>query len=422
MKAIKKTDSSDKLIDNAERSYESVRLILAVLLAAMFAAVFFAMAIGISELYPSDSPQHIYYGSRLEGYSLESIFIYGVSRMTGYPLLQFVFAVAETAVVLLTWMLTQKLIDHYFSINRWIILGIATGLLFLSSIYIPKFYPYFYRYSLGTQSWHNSTQFGMRFLAVAFLYVFFGVYPHYLEGISVKQWFELAGLLMLSTLCKPNFMLSFSATILIVVFLDVLKYKNRDTMKKAFKLMTILVPSLAVLALQSLVLYGEGDVDNSGIAIVGFSSLLWEGGSLHMVLKFLRELAFPLIVWTSARFFRKDKSDRDKFRNLSFVILMYLLSIGVFSVFIETGGRARHGNFGWGATVCYYTMFLYAVPLFFENMTETIKVKGENSLNGAKRKLAVPAYYIFGNLLLLLHLCSGLVYFFIVLRGRSFYC
>lgn len=171
--------------------YENLRIITAVLLASAITAVFFGMALGMEGIYGSDSPAHISSGTMLQGYGLEAAFVYIISKFAGYPFLQFVFAVYQTILVMLTWGVSQKFIDKFFTVDKKLNLAISTGLIFLTTIYIPVIYPYFYKYGLGTQPWHNSTYFGMRLSAILYLYLLLQMLPQYIEkGISV---FEAGG-------------------------------------------------------------------------------------------------------------------------------------------------------------------------------------------------------------------------------------
>ncbi len=405
-------------------TYERTRLLVASTLAPLIACVFFGMSLGLSGLYGSDAPGHIYAATQLDGYALQTVLFFLIGKYAKYPFLQFQFAVWETVLVMLNWMLCQKFMKRFFQIGNGITLFVSTGLFFLCSIYIPRFYPFFYRYSLGTQPWHNSTQLGMRLGATLFLYYFLNVYPTYQVGLSKLEWLRLSGVLALTTMFKPNFMISFCFAIVIALLIDIIEYKSLDSVKQAAKLGSIVIPALIVLSIQYLLIYVRGNPDSSsGIQVVFFSNILWEGGAYHMALKFGRDLAFPIITWVIT-VWKSDDTDvfvgkitRKEKKNLHFLLLMYIVSIIVLSLFKESGPRADHGNFTWGVLVTYFTLFLYSVPFFIQSMNTYY---GKRLTTGCGTML-LDLLFVLGIILLIFHLISGVIYFVTISSGVTYF-
>ena len=404
-------------------TYDRIRIIMAIMLSMIMACVFFGMTLDLRGMYWSDSPDHIEAAIKLEGYGLETVIFYFVSKFAGYPFLQFLFAIWETILVMTTWFFCQKFIDDYFHIDRWMILLISTGLMFLCSIYIPVICPTFYMHSLGTQPWHSSTQFAMRLGAIIFLYYFLDAFVEYRNGISIQKWFRMSIWLGITTIFKPNFFMSFCAAFGIVLLRDLLKYKTKKVFKQIIQFGCIIVPSFAVLSVQYWLIYASETLGSSSdIQVVFFSDWLWEGNTIHMLFKFGRDMAFPLVVWFIFLWEKKQYEknfpldDNDQ-RRIKFLILMYLVSLVVLSLFKETGHRANHGNFTWGVLACYFTLFLYLVPTFIK----CSRIYRKNILTGGKRIVMIEAIFGVGFALLSLHAVSGLLYFHRIVTGKIYW-
>lgn len=394
-------------------SYETARLTIVIIVSAFMTAVFFGMAINIGGVYVSDTPIHIDDGMSLNGYGLETIFIYILSRFTSYPMLQLIFAVTESFLVILTWLVSQELIERYFDLNKWTTLFISTGLLFLTALYIPYFYPYFYAFSLGSQPWHNSTYYGMRLFAVVYLIFFYETYPKYLEGINVRSWISMALTLAIATMFKPNFLLTVCFSLTAVLLASLIKHRSIEALKNTVIMGSTVIPSMVVLAFQYVLIYKNGGgSEESGIAVVFISDLLWEGGIGHMLIKFARSLLFPLYVLIE-EVISCTRNNKHTDPNLRYSIWMFFVSVAIYSVFKETGIREYHGNFGWGIPVGLYIMFLYTISCFFQKLQRYISESKD------AKSIYMNTYYFAGAFILAWHLISGIAYFINVAAGTE---
>ena len=229
--------------------------------------------------------------------------------------------------------------------------------------------------------------------------------------------------LAVTTMFKPNFFMSFCAAFGIVLLRDFLKYKaTKEEFKQMIQFASIVIPSLVVLGAQYLLIYGSEVSDSSsGIQVVFFSDLLWEGGMLHMLFKFGRDLAFPIIGWIVVLSEKSIKQEThyesNDLKNIQFLFLMYLVSLAMFSLFKETGVRAAHGNFCWGVIVSYFTLFLYLVPAYFKS-TQTCRKK---TLTIFHHVVMIKNKCAMGTILLALHFICGLLYFIRIASGRGFW-
>lgn len=397
-------------------NFEVTKRIIVIILTAIISVIFFGMGVQVGNFYLSDTPAHIQMGIESNVYSLESIVIMLMGKISSFPFIQLLFALYETLLVVLTWEATQKFINDYFPLNKWYSLLISTALLFFCDIYIPFFYPYYYRFSLGTQPWHNSTYFGMRLFGIVFLYLFYRLLSKYKDGIRFTEWLGCAIALALSTAVKPNFLFAVCLSLALFLLIDLIKEKTLKVFKNVVILGTVVFPSLFVLLIQYLLVYGKGALANensSGIALVWTSDWVWEGSATHMAIKFLRAFIFPLLIVIISYYSDKMKSVDKK--SFAFSILLYFFAICVSSLFDETGARAAHGNFTWGVPVTCYTMYMYLVPVFFTYMKQYFKgkvIKGKKIMN---------ICFVLGIIVLFLQFTSGVTYFYEIMKGEFYW-
>lgn len=398
-------------------SYEQIYLIITILMSSLLTGVFFGMTLNIDGCYPSDTPAHIREGLSLNGYGLQHIFVFLVGKVTSFPMLQLIVAIFETVLVMATWILSQKYIKDFFDLDKYIVLAISTGLIFLTSIYIPVIFPDFYKEGLGTQPWHNSTYYGMRLAGVVYFTLLSRVLPRYQKCITKSEWCGITLSLAVSTMFKPNFLLSVCVVLASILIFDLFRERNIQVFKNIVVMGMTIIPSIIVLLIQYIVIYILGNPEgNSGIEIVWFSDLMWQGGAMHMFIKLFRQFAFMLVVLL---FVYREKKEYVKNLNTNinmyFSIMLYVSSLIIFSVFKETGTRANDGNFGWAIPMGYYLMYLYIVPWFIQKynvyrVIRKISFKGSNCF-----------FYRIGIILLLAHLVSGICYFTIIALGKTFF-
>ena len=354
--------------------------------------------------YVSDLTAHIRYGIDGIGYSL-------LYKIVGFFVKHFGTAgVAsfESAMVVLTWYFGKRLIERIAGFRSIMSAYASLGLIFLAAIHVPgtgRDY-FFYEEFVVTQPWHNITFIGMRLLAVLTIYYFIDLYNNYQRKTVWKNYVLTTGFLFLSAYVKPNFFISFSFALLIVIILVFLGDPERwKRLWKYFMLGSTVFPACIILYVQSLDLYpsgleGDAGTETSGVAITWFKGIL--GCTLsHVLTNVFLSLAFPIIVFT----FNKggDRISR-------YICLLYVVSFGVANLFQETGPRQYHGNFFWGMFCAGYLLFLFAISLFIKNWKERVP-------RGSKASIVYKAA---GTVLFVCHALSGFGYFRLLLRGAYF--
>lgn len=215
-------------------------------------AVRYAGALGN---YASDLPQHISFGLSGQGYSL----LYKIIGLLAGTFGTESVCAFESLLVVLTWYFAARLIEKISGFYSTVSLYVSLGLIFLTTINIPGIYSFYYINSIITQPWHNITYIGMRLFAVLTIFFFTDLYRSYPSQICLKDYLPVSLFLFLSACMKPNFLLSFSLALLIVLIADFAKDSRRAQNLRKYVIMgSTVFPSIAVLYLQSRSLYPAG--------------------------------------------------------------------------------------------------------------------------------------------------------------------
>lgn len=341
--------------------------------------------------YQSDLPSHIAFAMKGESYSLLYVVMGLILQMPGnvYVLFSFeallVLGAGWFAYLFLKEMLPEKHKDLAFFIGF--------SLLFLTSIYVPKLYAKFYAYTIITQPWHNITYIGMRFFTMWTMYSFFKFYESYLDGISFKKWLSVAIPLLIATAIKPNFLLSFSFALLIVLIKDFVKDYTRFW--NIVKMGTTVFPACFVLLIQAIILYfpGAGGEVTSSV-VIKLGGHYWFDGIDIYIGKIACGLVFPALIYIW-HYKKLDKKTR-------FVYLMFLVTFIQIHLLTESGKRFYHGNFTWGIYSASFLLFIFAIGKFIKMFDEKGKVFEK----------------VLGLSLLTWHLISGISYYVLLLQGQ----
>ena len=361
--------------------------------------LFYRQVTKTNGLYLSDLPAHISYAINTENYSLCFKMIKAVYLLSGGNGISV--ALLEGIIFGLTWICTTLTIEKLSRLKRWICMAIAAGLLFLTNIYIPVWFPRFYMGSIISQPWHNITYASMRPFAVLTILFFSDLFSIYRneKKISGKYWGLTCASLFMATLMKPNFLMAFAPALLTFLIVDLLKKKN--TFKNEFILGCVVLPACAIMPIQALLLFDE----ESGI-IFAPSIFFFTEGKLIFIMKFVSCLTLPLLIYIYNR--------RNLLKGADFAAIGYLWSLLEGMFFMESGMRQTHGNFLWGCEIMGYILFMYAVPMLLINIREYLK--------GNIRKTTENRIYIIScSVLLCLHLLSGIAYMIWIYRGNFYY-
>lgn len=313
-------------------------------------------------------------------------------------------AVMLAAVAAGTVLLTEKLLKKLIHSQETTVFT-AAGALLLNFV-MPFFWRYagMYRY-VSYQSgniWHNSTYQCMKAAALAFMLVYLDLEETYKEKLSVKSWFALALLLFLTTGIKPSFLTVFAPVLALRLLWDLC---HKTPFKQVFLMGSTVLPACLVMFWQSGVLFGE-DTGH------GISFQPWYSFSLHAdrpKLAVLCSLAFPLVMLLFS--FRELRKDR------GYLSAWIMAGIGFVEALclVETGSRARDGNFLWGYSIALFWLYLSSFAKWTK-LAGQIREKGKIMYGKAGICLVtggVLAYQIFCGLLFFFRLLAGETYFMV---------
>lgn len=369
---LKNIESCESQISNllSELRKESLYPYLLVISNIVFFSMLFLFVNQARGYFRSDLVSHIKAG--LDGHSHSSIcytllaipYFLGREVGCGIYLALLVFLTMLLAGVYIKNI--QKMNSKSYEIN-WsysFLLGIAVC--FMGGIYIPNVFPVLYLHhnytgpgtaaSICTQPWHNSSYILMRFFALITMLQFWKIRSKYFDGkIKISEWISFAVLIFLTTAVKPNFIMAFAPAMLVMLILDTFKKKGRYIIRSFILGAGVLVAIPVMLYQQGMIFNASSEyvlteptksaeiVNGIGITTSIIEKMIKDGVLLPMLISGLSFFAFVTILC-----FMKGEINE----HLWFSWLMLFFSLMEYWFFIEGGGYAAAGNFGWGVPFC----------------------------------------------------------------------
>lgn len=333
--------------------------------------LFYKQIVSTDGTFYSDLPAHIVFAREGTGYSLMDLLVGVMIRFVGLvPSLNEARVISWLGglCVGLTVISLYVLLTVKFKIDEFCSLLISSFLISLTSLYIPYLSPYFDLTGIIRQPWHSYTYLGMRLGAIWVIYFLIGRMDNPRREGKWKAFIGMTVSLLLTTWCKPNFLISYSLALLIWLIIVWIKGKFRKevTLDCIFLGVTVL-PSVAVAYLQSVLLFGESD-SSSGITLALLNSPFFKNGGRAVILQIFTCLALPMVVYL----FNIKNVDKIYY----FCLLMFAVSFVEIVLFMETGNRSDDNNFYWG-------VFLSAFFLYM--MTFVWMIKGIKKMNKKKQ-------------------------------------
>ena len=378
------------------------RWLIPLLLFVLFTRLFY-MQISVPNVYISDIKSHIRIAENGRGYSLlyrvmQLIILIVDKQYRGISI-----ALLEGLMTILTIYPTAGWIRKRYQIQTWLSFLAAECLLFFSSIYLPVIQPYFYKWGIVTQPWHNITYIGMRLFAMLTMYFFSDVLDVYQQKITMGNWISIALPLAIATGIKPSFLLAFSWALLVFLIIDAIKGKlNRRVIMQCIKMGTTVFPALIIMYFQSKLLYTGGGEGSTGIGLALTSSRFFSAGLWATSIKLARGILLALVVMIST-----IHKDNRKASQYGYVI--YLIALLQVIVFFETGRRAKDGNFYWTLYICGYILYTQVIARWIYSL---LHMKFDN----IKQK----SYIVVTTMLVIGHIISGICYYIMIMCGSQY--
>ncbi len=209
--------------------------------------------------------------------------------------------------------------------------------------------PSVYRGQLAANVWHNPTGlFAMPFCVLAFV---LGLRA--LQSPSNGRMAGVALAMVLTLLAKPNYVLAFAPCFgmaAAVCWVQAIRTGRLSAGEVVGQAALAFGPVLFVLWQQYRHAYGDAQAGASGVRIAPFAA--WNAVARNIPVTVVLGLAFPLTV---AALYRRDVVND---RPLALAWCVMLVALLEFALLIETGPRADHGNFGWGAIAANQVLFI----------------------------------------------------------------
>ena len=270
---------------------------------------------------------------------------------------------------------------------------------FVMGFYVKAFNVQHYIGYQNANMWHNSTYIVMRLFALWCLILYLDIYKD--SKLNIKKLILFCAVLTLSTAVKPSFFTVFAPVMAIELLWDL--FKKKKPFKDVFFFALTVVPSFAVLILQSLVLFGD-DTGN-GYAISPFTALSQRGD--HPKVTLVLSVLFPLLVFIT------HIKEAFKDRIYAFSLLVWLFGFIEVFFFLETGTRTGDSNFFWGYSIALFVLFFESGILILKDIFKK-KIFEETAVLPKVYITALCAIYLW-------HVISGIRYFVLLLEGLTYF-
>lgn len=362
-----------------------------------FALSFFIFYKEISGQVTSDFLDHIKSSMNGEGYSIMSFLILICNAITPSNIsLVFLMSILCIITIIGSAKLMEFLIDEK-DIDYINLIPLASTSLFISKITISELSPIFYKRVLFvTQPWHNSTYILMRMFGIFAILYYFKIRKKGFDKLVFKNYFLFSSSLIVVNLCKPNYIIVFAPSLLIILIYNLLK--DRKTFFPSFKIGICVLVSLIVLFFQYKVLYTNDS--SSGIALSINNAISWIFYDNKLIINIFLTYLFVVYCAYILLFKNKDKN----YYLLAYNDSLLFLFIGIleYLFIVETGPRAGHGNFGWSGYFFSYLIFVVSLSL-------VVKQYHKGIVNKSIYTICILFY--------LAHIVNGIAYYIGIVIG-----
>lgn len=291
--------------------------------------------------------------------------------------------------------------------QRHVIQLFSVTALFMAPIYVPGFHEYFYRFSFDCFAWHSPTQQSMILFSMIASLCFLKMFLEYDRGgLRFGWWIASAVCIFLSAWSKPSFFMNLAVSVVILFVIELIAGGSEGfpgRLAKLFIMGCSLIPAGLYVILLNRVEYAEGGASEDEV-VIGFVNGFAQS---HMKAGFLCGLALAILVCAVNIRLLGDR----KYRFAACILLTGILQWLFIS---EEGPSAAYGNFSWGRDYGDYFILLISVTILLRNWYQR-----DVLFRGAKPLQAV--YFLAAGALLLMHLISGIVYFWLILTGHGYY-
>lgn len=400
-----------KMLNKTKYSFRITDIVylagIAVLVAACY-RLFYRMAIEYMGEYASDLVWYVQLptSANKERYRIIGFMFDLLYRLGGRIPAMAAYLAVTIGLIVLANLVYLKFFREDDGEDRAILQAESLLMPFMGPIYVPGFHEYYYEKSFQTFAWHSPTEQSMILFSIFAMMCFIKMYEESTERVSVKWWLLTMITSFLSAYGKPAFVTNLILAMILMFLIDLFVDDGKPFLTRLGNRILMglsLVPTgIYMLIVMKLEFEGQ-DATHTGTVVMSLDPVLeYEG----LFAAGVCGLAFPAVVW--AVNFRRIREKRYKT-----VIMVFLMGILQWACLSEEGPRAAHGNFSWGRQAGCYFLFLTSVAMAVNNWYDKDFM--------ADRPAARKIYFTGLLILLALHVCSQLRYFYIISQGHIYY-
>jgi hypothetical protein len=234
----------------------------------------------------------------------------------------------------------------------------AIGMQMLKQVPVPELWmvPMTYWGSVSPNVWHNPTViFAMPFALLVFVV---GVRALEKPSLAILSW--LSASMVISLFAKPNYVLAFAPCFGVALLIRLRQevMASRQTLASAMlQILAAALPPFLVLAWQFQSAYAGDMEERAGVIFAPLRA--WRELTPYVSASLLLSTLFPVSVLVIYR--------RAALRDIELALAWAVLAVAVamFALLAETGRRATHGNFGWGANLANHILFVATCAFLF---------------------------------------------------------
>lgn len=369
--------------------------------------LFYRMAINYHGKYKSDFPWYINLPVseykeryRLLGFIFDIIWrhTHDISGMVAY------LAIVIGCIIIVNF-IYLRMYTEKSDIDRAVLQLASILVIFMGPIYVPGFHEFYYRWSFQIFAWHSPTEQSMILYSLIAFMCFVRMYENSSGGVDPKRWLLAMLTGLLSAFAKPAFIIDLIIAMIVLFLIDLFTQKEEPFLQRFRELFIMgcsLIPAgVYMLVIMKYSFNGEGDLHDGEVRIDLTHVLEYN----NLFAAVVCGLAFAIVVWAVNYRLLKEKRYRTVFG-------VFLAGVMQWSLFVEEGERATHGNFTWGRQIGCYLLVITAVAIAFNNF------KDREFL--ADKPAARKAYFAVLAVLAVLHIASQLHYFWLICTGHGY--
>ena len=386
--------------------------ILYIAVVAVFTAICYKLFYRMctSETYESDFTWYINLPTsqnkerhRLLGFLFDLMYRHGI-RIPGMV----VYLALVIAGIILVSFVYLKVFTEESGVNRSALEMASLFVPFMGPIYVPHFHEYFYRWSFQTFAWHSPTQQSMILFSIIALLCFIKMYEESEYRVSKKWWIATMLTSLFSAFAKPSFIIDLIPAMILLFLIDLFTPGDEKFIHRLGRLVvmgTSLIPAGVYMLVVMKYSFNGEDAMHEGSVIIDIQHVLDYPGLLGAI---VCGLAFPIVVWLVNIRLLKERRYRT-------VVALFVMGVVQWMLLYEEGARAAHGNFTWGRQIGCFFLFQTSVAIAINNYR-----KKEDFM--PNRPILRKMYFVGISVLLLMHVISQMVYFYLICTGHKYAC